>query len=75
MKRNVYFSIRRGESHYVAECVDLPIVTQAVTLDELAENIKEAVELFLEDEDLTELGFAGKPSIVANLELSLPEYA
>lgn len=75
MKRNVYFSIRRGESQYVAECVDLPIVTQAVTLDELAENIKEAVELFLEDENLAELGFGGKPSIVANLELSLPEYA
>lgn len=75
MKRNVYFSIRRGENQYVAECVDLPIVTQALTLDELAENIKEAVELHLEGEDLAELGFTAKPSIVANLELTLPEYA
>ena len=75
MKRNIYFLIRKGDSLYVAECLDLPIVTQAKTLDELAENIKEAVELHLEGEDLAALGFMPNPSIVANLELTLPEYA
>jgi predicted RNase H-like HicB family nuclease len=45
----------------VAECLDLPIVTQAATLDELAGNIREAIGLHLEGEDLSDLGFSGDP--------------
>jgi predicted RNase H-like HicB family nuclease len=41
----------RGERQYVAECADLPVVTQAPTFDQLAENIREAVSLYLQDED------------------------
>ncbi len=39
MKKIVQFRIYEGEKYYVAECVDLPIVTQGKTLDEVAENI------------------------------------
>jgi predicted RNase H-like HicB family nuclease len=53
----------------VAECLDLPVVTQAPTLDELAENIREAVGLQLEGEDLSELGIANDPTIVVMFEL------
>jgi len=45
----------------VAECLDLPVVTQAPTLDELAHNIREAIGLHLEGEDLSELGFSADP--------------
>jgi predicted RNase H-like HicB family nuclease len=51
MKRTIQVTVRRGESQYVAECIDLPVVTQAPTLDELARNISEAISLFLEGED------------------------
>ena len=53
----------------MAECLDLPVVTQAPTLDELAENIREAVGLQLEGEDLSELGIANDPTIVVMFEL------
>jgi len=47
----------------------LPVVTQAPTLDQLAVNIKEAIGLHLEGEDLAELGLAANPTILASLEL------
>jgi len=33
------------------ECLDLPVVTEAAALDELAANIREAISLHLEGED------------------------
>ncbi len=43
--------VRNGEQgYYVAECLEVNIVTQGKTLDLLIENLKEAVELFFEDE-------------------------
>jgi predicted RNase H-like HicB family nuclease len=63
--------ISRGERQFVAECLDLPVVTQAATLDELALNIREAIGLHLEGEDLTEFGFSSSPTILATLELEV----
>ena len=69
MKRTIQVRIFRGEKQYVAECLDLPVVTQAATLDQLAINIREAISLHLEGEDLAELGFVNDPTVVATLEL------
>lgn len=69
MKRTIQVRIFRGDTHYVAECLDLPVVTQARTLDELAARIREAIALHLEGEDLAELGLAKDPTILATLEL------
>ena len=69
LKRIIQVRITRGEQQYVAECLDLPVVTQAPTLDELARNIQEAVALHLEGEDLAELGLAPNPTILASFEL------
>ena len=69
MKRTIQVRAFRGDRQYVAECLDLPVVTQAPTLDELAENIREAVGLQLEAEDLSELGIANDPTIVVMFEL------
>ncbi len=44
--------IRPGEqSGFVAECVEIPVVTQGATLDEVSANLREAVSLHLEGED------------------------
>jgi|GEM_PF-1544178 len=43
--------VRRGEHQYVAECVELAVVTQGKTVDETLENLKKAVALHLEGED------------------------
>ena len=73
MKRIVQVKISRGEKYYVAECLDLPVVSQGRTLDEVVENVKEAIELHLEDEDLKEWGILPDFSILISLEL--PAYA
>jgi len=69
MKRTIQVRISRGERLFVAECLDLPVVTEAATLDELALNIREAIGLHLEGEDLAALGIAQNPTILATMEL------
>ncbi len=44
------------------------MTTRALTLDKLAENIREAIALYMEDEDLAELGPAQDPTILATME-------
>lgn len=75
MKNIIQFHISKGKKYYVAEGVDIAIVTQGKTLDELAKNIKEAVELHFEDEDLESLGFTSSPSVLINFELPQLSYA
>lgn len=72
MKKIIQVKIYKGEKHYVAECLDLPVVTQGKTLDEVVENITEAISLHLEGEDLREWDILPDFSILVNLEL--PSY-
>lgn len=60
--------IHRGDTHYVAECLEIPVVTQGTTLDEVIANLQEAVALHLEDEDLASLGLVSHPSLLVTLE-------
>ena len=69
MKRIIQFHISKGDKYYTAEGVDLPVVTQGKTLDELSENIKEAVELHLEGKDLADFNIAPDPSVLMSIEL------
>jgi predicted RNase H-like HicB family nuclease len=68
-RRTIQVRIFRGETKYVADCMDLPVVTQGDTLDETVANIREAIALHLDGEDLAELGFCNDPAIVATMEL------
>jgi predicted RNase H-like HicB family nuclease len=68
-KRTIQVRISRGDRQYVAEWLDLPVVTQAPTLDQLADNIREAIGLHLEGEDLAALGISSNPTILATMEL------
>lgn len=61
--------IKTSDDGYVAECYNLPVVTQGETLDEVAANLREAVALALED-DFKNLGFSSEtPPIIVTLEL------
>ena len=67
--------IRPGEeSGYVAECLEIPVVTQGSTLDDVTKNLQEAVALHLAGEDLAVLGLAPNPTVVVTMEL-LPAHA
>jgi predicted RNase H-like HicB family nuclease len=68
-RRTIQVRIFRGETKYVADCMDLPVVTEGETLDETVANVREAIALHLEGEDLSELGFCDDPTIVATMEL------
>lgn len=70
LDRTVKVTIREGEqSGYVAECLTLPVVTQGATLDETVENLREAIALHLDGEDLHELGLAPPLTVLVLLEL------
>ncbi len=48
LQKNIKAVIVNGDqSGFVAECLEIPVVTQGQTLDEVTNNLKEAVELFL----------------------------
>ncbi len=71
MQHTVNAVIRSGEqSGYVAECVELPVVTQGPTLDETVENLREAIAVQLEGEDPADFGLTPPLTIVATLEVS-----
>ena len=61
--------VRKGDTHYIAECIDIAVVTQGKTLNEVMANLQEAVALHLEDENLAELGLAPNPTILVTMEL------
>ena len=69
MKKIIQVRISKGEKQYVAECLDLPVVTQGKTLDELTENVREAISLHLRGEDLAEFDLAEEPSVLVSFEL------
>jgi len=62
--------IRTGEEFgFVAECLEIPVVTQGATLDAVTRNLQEAVSLHLEGEDLRELGLVEHPTILITFEI------
>lgn len=58
-----------NERGYVAECLNLAVVTQGETLDETVRNLREAIQLHLEGEDMAELGLAPHPPVVVTMEM------
>lgn len=75
LQQTIKSFIRPGEqSGYVAECLEISVVTQGETLDEVVTNLTEAVSLHLEGEDPAKFGLAANPSILVTFELQ-PNYA
>lgn len=69
MRHSIKAYIHKGESQYVAECMEIAVVTQGKTLDETISNLQEAVSLHLEGEDLAELDLVPNPSLLITMEL------
>jgi predicted RNase H-like HicB family nuclease len=65
--------VRKGDQFYVAECLEIGVVTQGRTFEETVENLREAVALHLDGENLADLGLAPHPTILLTMELE-PEY-
>mgnify|MGYP001614256871 CR=1 FL=1 len=76
MKKIIQAHIYKGDKYFIAECVGLPVVTQGKTLDEVMENLKEAIALQLEGENPADFDLVENPSVLASFEIeSRPAYA
>lgn len=69
MRRTIKAYISRGEDQYVAECLEVAVVTQGKTLDEVVKNLQEVVALHLEGEDVADFDLAPNPSLLITVEL------
>jgi predicted RNase H-like HicB family nuclease len=75
LQQTIKSFIRPGDQGgYVVECLEISVVTQGETLDEVVRNLKEAVFLHLEGEDAAEFGLVSHPSVLVTFELQ-PNYA
>ncbi len=71
MAKTVYLELGRDDSQYVAECWEVAVVTQGRTLDEVVSNLREALTLHFEGEDLGALGLSPSPRLIITYESSL----
>jgi len=69
MRHSIKAFVHKGENYYVAECIEIAVVTQGKTLDETITNLQEAVALHLEGENLADFDLAPNPSLLVTLEL------
>ena len=69
MRKTIKAFIHKGEEQYVAECLEVAVVTQGKTLDEVVSNLKEAISLHLESENTSEFDLEPHPSLLIMLEL------
>ncbi len=65
----VHALVTRDRDWYVAECLELAVVTQGRTLDELVANLREAIALHLEGEDAASTGVVAEPRISLTYEV------
>ena len=74
LKHTITAVISRGEKLLVAECVEINVVTQGGTMDEVIANLQEAVALHFDGENHEEMGFVKNPALVVTMEVE-PAYA
>jgi len=62
--------ITREDSWFVARCLEIEVASQGKSVEEALSNLREALELYLEDADPPQL--PSEPPIVASIEVTLP---
>ena len=66
----IHAFVVESEGQYVVECLEVALVTQAASLDEALGNLREALDLYLSDEDPAVLGLAPEPRLIITFETS-----
>ena len=67
MKFTFTTAVRKEGKWYVAQCVELGVASQGKTLAEARKNLKEAVELYVEDMPTRDVP---KPSVIGRLQVT-----
>jgi predicted RNase H-like HicB family nuclease len=63
--------IHLDQNTFVAECLEVAVVTQGGTLDEVVKNLNDALALHLEGEDLATFGLSSHLRLQLSFELPL----
>jgi predicted RNase H-like HicB family nuclease len=65
----VHAVVARSGGWYFAECLEVAVVTQGRTLDDLVANLEEAIALHLDGEDAAAIGLVSHPRLSVTYEL------
>ena len=68
MRPAIHAVVTESEGVYVAECLEVAVVTQGASLDETLNNLREALDLYMSDEEPALLGLVPDPRLVVNFE-------
>jgi len=68
LRDTIHVVVRRSAGIYFGEGLEIAVVTQGRSLDELVANLREAIRLHLEGEILATLGLAANPRIAVTYE-------
>ena len=69
----IHIVVRRSAGFYVAESLELALVTQGRSLDELLRNLRQAVRLHLEGESPSAFGLSASPRLAVTYEEKLSD--
>lgn len=64
----IHVLITESEGWYVAECLEIAVVTQGRSLDATLDNLRAALELHLDAEELLRVGLSASPKLVVSYE-------
>lgn len=70
MEPTITVYIYKGEKMYVAECLEIDVVTQGKSIDKAIKNIKEAIDLYFEGEEKLEIDLPPEPPIILSIGAS-----
>ncbi len=62
--------IRKGEKQFVALCPEIDVVSQGYTVEEAVSNLKEAIELYVEERGLPETHMS-KETFIVRFDISI----
>lgn len=65
IKADIYFD----DEYYCARCLDVDVFTQGKTLDELIHNLKEAIQLYFEDDGKEAADYVSNPTLFTMMDL------
>ncbi len=69
-KKILQVRVSRSDGAFVGTCDELNVVTQAETFEELERNVREAISLALDGDDLPDdFDLAERPAILATYEI------
>ena len=71
LQEAIHIVISESEGAYVAECLEVAVVTQGESLDETLRNLREAIELLMSGEEPAALGLVPNPRLAISFETTV----